>query len=87
MSPIPPSQVSYLWEQSNHLPLLSRHSSSGISAGQKRLDAHELEGVDMEKEGLGVVMAAVFLAGEMAGSGVLAMPAAMIGTGHKMTTE
>jgi len=54
---------------------------SGISAGRKRPDAHELEGVDMEKEGLGVVMAAVFLAGEMAGSGVLAMPAAMIGTG------
>ena len=40
----------------------------------------------MEKEGLGVVMAAVFLAGEMAGSGVLAMPAAMIGTGEKIST-
>merc|ERR1712117_354845 len=44
---------------------------SGISAGRKRPDAHELEGV----------RAAVYLAGEMAGSGVLAMPAAMIGTG------
>ena len=81
MSPTLPSQVSYLWEHPNPLPLLSHHSSSGISAGRKRPDAHELEGVDMEKEGLGVVMAAVFLAGEMAGSGVLAMPAAMIGTG------
>ena len=39
----------------------------------------------MEKEGLGVVMAAVFLAGEMAGSGVLAMPAAMIGTSQKIS--
>jgi vesicular inhibitory amino acid transporter len=36
----------------------------------------------MQKDGLGVVMAACFLAGEMAGSGVLAMPAAMIGTGY-----
>ena len=31
--------------------------------------------------GLGVITAAIFLAGEMAGSGVLALPAAMIGTG------
>ena len=38
----------------------------------------------MEKEGLGVVMAAVFLAGEMAGSGVLAMPAAMVGTSQEI---
>ena len=31
--------------------------------------------------GLGVITAGVFLAGEMAGSGVLALPAAMVGTG------
>jgi len=31
--------------------------------------------------GLGVITAAIFLAGEMAGSGVLALPAAMLGTG------
>jgi len=31
--------------------------------------------------GLGIITAAIFLAGEMAGSGVLALPAAMIGTG------
>ena len=31
--------------------------------------------------GLGVLSAAVLLAGEMAGSGVLALPAAMVGTG------
>ena len=30
---------------------------------------------------LGVITAAIFLAGEMAGSGVLALPAALIGTG------
>jgi len=33
------------------------------------------------KHGLGVITAGLFLAGEMAGSGVLALPAAMIGTG------
>ena len=32
--------------------------------------------------GLGVLSAAVLLAGEMAGSGVLALPDAMIGTGQ-----
>jgi len=31
--------------------------------------------------GLGILTAAIFLSGEMAGSGVLALPAAMIGTG------
>ena len=36
---------------------------------------------DVAEHGLGVITAAVFLAGEMAGSGVLALPAAMIGTG------
>ena len=35
--------------------------------------------------GLGVVTAAIFLAGEMAGSGVLALPAAMLGTGRSQT--
>ena len=33
------------------------------------------------KQGLGIVMAAIFLAGEMAGTGVLAFPYAAIGTG------
>ena len=58
----------------------------GISAGKNRYEVNELDGVDMEKEGLGVVMAAVFLAGEMAGSGVLAMPAAMVGTSQEFCT-
>ena len=35
--------------------------------------------------GLGVITAGVFLAGEMAGSGVLALPNAMIGTGNIQT--
>ena len=35
--------------------------------------------------GLGVMTAAIFLAGEMAGSGVLALPAAMLGTGRSQT--
>ena len=34
--------------------------------------------------GLGVITAGVFLAGEMAGSGVLALPNAMVGTGEDM---
>ena len=34
--------------------------------------------------GLGILSAAVLLAGEMAGSGVLALPAAMIGTGQQL---
>jgi len=36
---------------------------------------------DVKKGGLGVLTAAIFLAGEMAGSGVLALPNAMVGTG------
>ncbi len=36
---------------------------------------------DIREHGLGIVTAAIFLAGEMAGTGVLALPAAMIGTG------
>ena len=31
--------------------------------------------------GLGILSAAILLAGEMAGSGVLALPSAMVGTG------
>ena len=42
--------------------------------------------MEMEREaakhGLTVVTAALFLAGEMAGSGVLALPNAMVGTGE-----
>ena len=37
--------------------------------------------------GLGVITAAIFLAGEMAGSGVLALPAAMIGTGNQSINQ
>ena len=37
----------------------------------------------MAEHGLGVITAAIFLAGEMAGSGVLALPGAMVGTGTK----
>jgi len=45
-----------------------------------------MEKLEVTKEvvkqgGLGVITAAIFLAGEMAGSGVLALPAAMLGTG------
>ena len=37
---------------------------------------------EVAEHGLGVITAAVFLAGEMAGSGVLAIPSAMVGTGN-----
>ena len=50
------------------------------------LKLDELQKKEMEREaakhGLGVITAAIFLAGEMAGSGVLALPYAMIGTGE-----
>ena len=50
------------------------------------LKLDELQKKEMEREaakhGLGVITAAIFLAGEMAGSGVLALPFAMIGTGE-----
>ena len=36
----------------------------------------------IKQGGLGVITAAIFLAGEMAGSGVLALPAAMLGTSN-----
>ena len=42
----------------------------------KRLREH-----DVAEYGLGVITAAIFLAGEMAGAGVLALPSAMVGTG------
>ena len=41
---------------------------------------------DAAKHGLGFITAAVFLAGEMAGSGVLALPFAMTGTGKNGLT-
>ena len=44
---------------------------------EKRLREH-----DVAEYGLGVITAAIFLAGEMAGSGVLALPSAMVGTGR-----
>jgi hypothetical protein len=38
---------------------------------------------DFKKGGLTIITAAIFLAGEMAGSGVLALPYAILGTGRK----
>ena len=53
---------------------------SAFSAGARGAEAFEYDSRDTAKHGLGVLTAAIFLAGEMAGSGVLALPAAMIGT-------
>jgi len=58
---------------------------SNVSYTPIGLKLDELQKKEMEREaakhGLGVITAAIFLAGEMAGSGVLALPFAMIGTG------
>ena len=55
------------------------------------LKLDELQKKEMEREaakhGLGVITAAIFLAGEMAGSGVLALPFAMIGTGQHLNSK
>ncbi len=58
---------------------------AAISAGapQNKFPAYDRD--DIREHGLGVITAAIFLAGEMAGTGVLALPAAMIGTGTGRT--
>ena len=56
--------------------------TSGLTIGEDAKKALELE-----KHGLGVITAAIFLAGEMAGSGVLALPNAMAGTGTYSITS
>ena len=45
------------------------------------------KGAAVTTGGLGVITAGVFLAGEMAGSGVLALPNAMLGTGEIQTSN
>ena len=56
-------------------------SSSWISSGlQIKGPEKTLREKEVSEHGLGVVTAAIFLAGEMAGSGVLALPFAMKGT-------
>lgn len=52
---------------------------SAVSAGGAPPEKFVIENV--AKNGLGIGVASIVLAGEMAGSGVLALPAAMIGTG------
>ena len=60
-------------------PLISSSiPTSGLQINDIQKKEREQE---VAKHGLGVVTAAVFLAGEMAGSGVLALPFAMVGTG------
>jgi len=67
----------------------SRRNSSFFGAQGKVLDPLvqgvpeklELGKEAVKQGGLGVITAAIFLSGEMAGSGVLALPAAFIGTG------
>ena len=42
---------------------------------------HHILNPQPEQKGLGILTAAIFLSGEMAGSGVLALPNALVGTG------
>ena len=56
---------------------LSSLFSSGLQISGPEKTQREKE---VSEHGLGVVTAAIFLAGEMAGSGVLALPFAMKGT-------
>ena len=55
------------------------HLFLGLNVGQLEKAALDR---DAAAHGLGVITAAIFLAGEMAGSGVLALPNAMAGTGN-----
>ena len=57
---------------------------SAFSAGAPK-ETFFYDEEEIREHGLGVITAAIFLAGEMAGSGVLALPAAMIGTGKHDT--
>ena len=60
-------------------------SMTGKAAGGKggmALMEKEEEGSLIKAHGLSLLVAGVFLAGEMAGSGVLALPHAMVGTGR-----
>jgi len=61
-------------------PRLSIVSYTPIGINVSEIDKRMRE-QDVAEHGLGVATAAIFLAGEMAGSGVLALPNAMIGTG------
>ncbi len=45
------------------------------------MEKHDESGL-IKAHGLSLLVAGVFLAGEMAGSGVLALPHAMVGTGR-----
>jgi len=65
--------------KSSNVPEYPPIALSSLSNGEKGLEP----GVEkiVKQGGLGLITAAVFLAGEMAGSGVLALPAAMKGTG------
>ena len=52
-----------------------------ISVASNMAEHHILNPNQPEQKGLGILTAAIFLSGEMAGSGVLALPNALVGTG------
>ena len=61
-----------------HIYMLGQKS---ISVASNMAEHHILNPNQPEQKGLGILTAAIFLSGEMAGSGVLALPNALVGTG------
>ena len=61
-----------------HIYMLGQKS---ISVASNMAEHHILNPNQPKQKGLGILTAAIFLSGEMAGSGVLALPNALVGTG------
>merc|ERR1712080_571424 len=75
-----PSYYRYTNPDPPHTPPFEKGYVLDHLADGSAQDKLEL-GKEAAKGGLGIVTAAIFLSGEMAGSGVLALPAAFLGTG------
>ena len=71
--------TTYIFEKKySHIIMLGQKS---ISVASNMAEHHILNPNQPEQKGLGILTAAIFLSGEMAGSGVLALPNALVGTG------
>ena len=69
------------------VPNFSHHPALDPTVHGVSLDRISLSKAAVTQGGLGVITAGVFLAGEMAGSGVLALPYAMAGTGGEVISH
>ena len=79
-------QLCYLFDKHNFFQLIRQPEKSDMNSHKSVI----LPGANMAEfmqlnpqspKGLGVTTAAIFLSGEMAGSGILALPNALLGTG------